>query len=94
MARVKVNSESVARGAKWIIEKRRSGPRTVTQGVWSTEIPAWNVFKGKIKLGQVEQPPGLSVIQIARLVEVSQILVVSKDSDCGGGTEKVVAPCI
>ena len=29
-ARVKVNSESVTRGAKWIIEKRRSGLHTVT----------------------------------------------------------------
>ena len=30
VVRVKVNGESVVRGAKWMIEKRRSGPRTVT----------------------------------------------------------------
>ena len=30
IARVKVNSESVIRGAKWMIEKRRSGLCTVT----------------------------------------------------------------
>ena len=68
--------------------------RSARQGIQSADIPAWNVFKGKIELGQVEQPPGLSVIQIARLAEVSQVLVVSKDSDCGGGTKKVVAPCV
>ena len=31
MARVKVNSESVARGAKWMIEKRKSGLHTITK---------------------------------------------------------------
>ena len=65
---------------------------SVRQGVRSTEILAWNVLKGKIEFRQVEQPSGLSMIQITRLMEVGQVLVVCKDLDCGGGTEKVVAP--
>ena len=64
------------------------------QGIWSAEILAWYVLKGEIEFGQVEQPSGLPAIQIARLVEVGQVLVISKDLDHGGGTEKVVAPGI
>ena len=64
------------------------------QGVWSTEILARYVLKGEIEFRQVEQPSGLLVIQIARLVEVGQVLVISKDLDCGGGAKKVVAPGI
>ena len=67
---------------------------SVRQGVRSAEILAQYVLKGEIKFGQVEQPPGLLVIQIVRLVEVGQVLVISKDFDCGGGTEKVVVPGI
>ena len=67
---------------------------SVRQGVRSTEILAQYVLKGEIKFRQVKQPPGLLVIQIVRLVEVGQVLVISKDLDCGGGTEKVVVPGI
>ena len=67
---------------------------SVRQSVRSAHILAWNVFKGKIKLVQVEQPAGLSAIQISRLMEVGQVLVVGKDLDHGRGTEKVVAPFI
>ena len=52
------------------------------------------MLKGKIKFGYVEQPSGLLVIQITRLAEVGQVLVVCKDLDHGGGAKKVVAPGI
>ena len=66
--------------------------RPARQGVWSREILAWDVFKCEVKLRQVKQPPGLLAIQVSRLAEVGQVLVVCKDLDCGGGTEKVVVP--
>ena len=66
----------------------------VRQGVRSAEILAWYVLKGEIEFGQVEQPSGLPAIQIARLAEVCQVLVISQDLDHGRGTEKVVAPGI
>ena len=40
------------------------------QGIWSTEILARDVLKGKIEFGEVEQPSGLLAIQISRLAEV------------------------
>ena len=64
------------------------------QGIWSAEILAWNVLKGKIEFGEVERPSGLPTIQIPRLAEVGQVFVISKDLDCGRGTKKVVAPGI
>ena len=52
------------------------------------------MFEFEVKLRQVKQPSGLSMIQVARLSEVSQVFVVRKDLDHGGGTEEVVAPGI
>ena len=66
----------------------------VRQGVRSAEILAWDVFECEVELGQVKQPSGLSAIQVSRLTEVGQVLVVCKDLDHGGGTEEVVAPGI
>ena len=62
------------------------------QGVRSTEVFAWNVFECEVELRQIKQPSGLSTIQIVGLSEVSQVFVVRKDLDRGGGTEEVVAP--
>ena len=52
------------------------------------------MFEHEVELRQVEQPSGLSLIQISRLAEVSQVFVVHKDLDCGGGSKEVVAPGI
>ena len=46
------------------------------------------------ELRQVKQPPSLLTIQVARLSEVSQVFVVRKDLDRGGGAKEVVAPGI
>ena len=43
---------------------------SVRQGIWSAEILARDVLEGEIEFGEVEQPSGLSTIQITRLVEV------------------------
>ena len=64
------------------------------QGIWGTEVLAWNVFESEVELRHVKQPSGLSTIQVARLSEVSQVFVAHKDLDCGGGAEEVVAPGI
>ena len=64
------------------------------QGIRGAEIFPWNVFESKVELRQVEQPPGLAAIQIARLSEVSQVFVVCEDLDRGGGAEEIVAPGI
>ena len=52
------------------------------------------MFESEVEFRQVEQPPGLAAIQVSRLTEVSQVLVVRKDLDRSGRTEKVVAPGI
>ena len=64
------------------------------QGIWSAEILAWNVLKGKIEFGEVERPSGLPTIQIPRLAEVGQVFVISEDLDSGRGTQKIVSPSI
>ena len=67
---------------------------SVRQSIRSREIFARDVVKCQVELGKVEQPSGLSAVQVTRLVEVSEVFVVHKDLDCGGGAEKVVAPGI
>ena len=62
------------------------------QDVRSTEVFAWNVFECEVKLRQIKQPPSLSTIQVVRLSEVSQVFVVRKDVDRGGGAKEVVEP--
>ena len=38
VVKVKVNGESVIRGARWMIEKRRFGPRTITGGGFCSRV--------------------------------------------------------
>ena len=48
----------------------------------------------EVKLGEIEQPMGLSVIKIAWLVKVGQVFVIHENLNRGGRAKEVVAPSI
>ena len=46
----------------------------------------------KVKIGEVKQPSHLMMVEVLRLTEVCQVLVICEDLDGEGGSMEVVPP--
>ena len=51
-----------------------------------------NVDHFQIEVGEIEEPTGLSAIEVLSLAEVGKVLMVGEDLNRGGGALKVMPP--
>ena len=56
------------------------------QSIRGAEVFAQNMFECRVEFGEVEQPPCLLSVEVARFLEVGQVFMVSEDPDCSGGS--------
>ena len=49
---------------------------TSRQGIWLGQMSTGSMGKGLIELGQIEGPPGLTVVQHLGCLEICEVLVV------------------
>ena len=65
--------------------------RVVGEGVWACKELPWDVDHFQIKVSEVDEPAGLSVIEDLGGTEVGEVFVVSEDLYGEGGSMEVVS---
>ena len=65
---------------------------TTRQGIRTGEEFSWDVDHFQVKVGEVNKPMGLLLIEVFGGTEVGQVFMVSEDLDWEGGSMEVVLP--
>ena len=61
------------------------------EGIWACEELPWDMDHFQIKVSEVDEPAGLSVIEDLGGTEVGEVFVVSEDLYGKGGSMEVVS---
>ncbi|KAG5336701.1 hypothetical protein C0989_012070 [Termitomyces sp. Mn162] len=64
------------------------------QGIWFLHAPARLVVQREVKVGEVEEPPGLSVLELLSCLEVFKVLVICPDLELVLCTFQEVPPLL
>ena len=67
--------------------------RTMREGIRAGEEFSWDMDHFQVKVRKVDEPTGLSLVEVLGGAKVGEILMVGEDLDWEGGSVKVVLPC-
>ena len=62
------------------------------EGIQSGKETTWDMDDLEIEICEVEQPSYLAMVEVLDLMEVCQVLVVSKDLDRKEGSMEIISP--
>ena len=66
--------------------------RATREGVWAGEELSWDVDHLQVKIREVNEPTGLSTVEVLGRTEVGEVFVVGEDLDRKGRPMEVVSP--
>ena len=66
--------------------------RVMREGIGAGEEFSWDVDHFQVKVREVDEPTGLSSVEVLGGTEVGEILMVGEDLDWEGGSVEVVSP--
>ena len=66
--------------------------RTAREGVRAGEEFSWDVDHFQVKVHEVDEPAGLSSVEVLGGTEVGEVFMVGEDLDWEGGSMEVVPP--
>ena len=66
--------------------------RTAREGIGAGEEFSWDVDHFQVKVCKVDEPAGLSSVEVLGGAEVGEVFMVSEDLDWEGGSVEVVSP--
>ena len=62
------------------------------EGIRASEELSWDMDHFQVKIREVDEPAGLSSVEVLGGTEVGKVFVVSEDLDWEGGSVEVVSP--
>ena len=65
--------------------------RVVGEGIRTGQEMSWDIDDFEVKISKVEQPSCLMTIEVLRLMEVHQVLVIYKDLDREEGAMEIMS---
>ena len=62
------------------------------EGIWAGEEFSWDMDHFQVKVREIDEPAGLSSVEVLGGTEVGEVFVVGEDLDGEGGSMEVVSP--
>ena len=66
--------------------------RTMREGIRASEEFSWDVDHFQVKVHEVDEPMGLSSVEVLGGTEVGEVFMVGEDLDWEGGCMEVMPP--